>query len=48
MPAVGGVDGIGVGGEIVEGGEEGGEAGYLGERELVVEVLWRVEGKVRG
>ena len=32
MPTVGGVDGVGVGGEVLEGGEEGGEAGYLGGR----------------
>lgn len=30
MPAVGRVKGVGVGDEVVEGGEEGGEAGYLG------------------
>lgn len=29
MPAVGGVDGVRVRGEIEEGGEEGGDAGYL-------------------
>lgn len=45
MPAVGVVDGGGVGGEVLEGEEEGGETGYLGDRVSWVGV---VEGMGRG